>query len=267
MFIPLKVCCKPFLVIKHSYVVSLISSKKTLMSSCIQYNNFLLPKAIKFSLHSSLQDNFRVGDLNSTQLILACSVCGIDKESLQRIFLLNIKKFKTFKHYDFVDKAVDGLVSRGFNLPFAVENISRELGSTPFRFGEDAFFYCEKTTALNPLKSENLFPSPYQTYDYMGVADGVGGWRDSGVDPSIFPWALMNTCTSIISSLSKKESIFMPVNLLDLALKKVTFQKIVKAGSSTVCLALFDRAKRLLHGANIGDSGLFFFSPLHYWNL
>ena len=31
-----------------------------------------------------------------------------------------------------------------------------------------------------------------------GVADGVGGWRDYGVDPSKFPRSLMSTCERLV---------------------------------------------------------------------
>eukprot|EP00122_Pirum_gemmata_P011712 Pgem_evm1s10854 len=34
--------------------------------------------------------------------------------------------------------------------------------------------------------------------DYMGVADGVGGWQDLGVNPALFSWSLMNNCNDIL---------------------------------------------------------------------
>lgn len=40
-----------------------------------------------------------------------------------------------------------------------------------------------------------------------GVADGVGGWRDYGVDPSQFSRTLMKTCERLV-----KEGRFMPSN-------------------------------------------------------
>lgn len=38
-----------------------------------------------------------------------------------------------------------------------------------------------------------------------GVADGVGGWRDYGVDPSQFSGTLMKTCERLV-----KEGRFVP---------------------------------------------------------
>lgn len=40
-----------------------------------------------------------------------------------------------------------------------------------------------------------------------GVADGVGGWRDYGVDPSQFSGTLMKTCERLV-----KEGRFVPSN-------------------------------------------------------
>jgi hypothetical protein len=33
-----------------------------------------------------------------------------------------------------------------------------------------------------------------------GVADGVGGWRSYGVDPSLFPKSLMSACERLIKA-------------------------------------------------------------------
>lgn len=41
----------------------------------------------------------------------------------------------------------------------------------------------------------------------LGVADGVGGWRDYGVDPSQFSGTLMKTCERLV-----KEGRFVPSN-------------------------------------------------------
>lgn len=42
---------------------------------------------------------------------------------------------------------------------------------------------------------------------FIGVADGVGGWRDYGVDPSQFSGTLMKTCERLV-----KEGRFVPSN-------------------------------------------------------
>ena len=35
---------------------------------------------------------------------------------------------------------------------------------------------------------------------YSGVADGVGGWREYGIDPSLFSSSLMEACRSLIDN-------------------------------------------------------------------
>lgn len=45
------------------------------------------------------------------------------------------------------------------------------------------------------------------THVFLGVADGVGGWRDYGVDPSQFSGTLMKTCERLV-----KEGRFVPSN-------------------------------------------------------
>lgn len=42
---------------------------------------------------------------------------------------------------------------------------------------------------------------------FSGIADGVGGWRDYGVDPSQFSGTLMKTCERLV-----KEGRFVPSN-------------------------------------------------------
>ena len=39
----------------------------------------------------------------------------------------------------------------------------------------------------------------------IGVADGVGGWREYGIDPSQFPRTLMSICERLV-----KEGLFEP---------------------------------------------------------
>lgn len=52
--------------------------------------------------------------------------------------------------------------------------------------------------------NQQKFPLLFIT---SGVADGVGGWRDYGVDPSQFSATLMRTCERLV-----KEGRFTPSN-------------------------------------------------------
>ena len=52
------------------------------------------------------------------------------------------------------------------------------------------------------MNAENLhllaFVIEFILFNFTGVADGVGGWRTYGVDPSQFPKSLMTACERLI---------------------------------------------------------------------
>lgn len=77
--------------------------------------------------------------------------------------------------------------SSGFpkDLRFGVSTVLRKDG-----YGEDAYFIAHNRLA-----------------DVLGVADGVGGWRDHGVDPSVFSRGLMRHCARLV-----REGKFSPQN-------------------------------------------------------
>ncbi|KAG6909723.1 hypothetical protein DXG01_015925 [Tephrocybe rancida] len=106
----------------------------------------------------------------------------------------------------------------------------------------------------------------------FGVADGVGGWVDSGVDPSLFSQALMFHAhrysrnawagePEIDPTLDyeEREEIegweMTPYECLDLAYGGVLREKFVQAGSSTACLITMNASSGVLRSANLGDSG------------
>ncbi|KEG13257.1 protein phosphatase 2C [Trypanosoma grayi] len=94
------------------------------------------------------------------------------------------------------------------------------------------------------------------TYKVIGVADGVGGWRDEGVDPALFANSLMENA-KLFSETHRNE--LNPELIMQSAFDKVLNDKKVKAGSSTACVASLrknEAGKLLLDVANVGDSGL-----------
>ena len=122
----------------------------------------------------------------------------------------------------------------------------------------------------SPTKAEGLI---------LGVADGVGGWADMGVDPGIVSHAMLhlmsvftkapqvlsafrtnmstntesNNSSSIIQTL--RDVIAASHDYLQQTSEEYPDQGLV--GSTTVCLAGLDLSAQapLLHGLNIGDSG------------
>lgn len=97
------------------------------------------------------------------------------------------------------------------------------------------------------------FIARHRSADVLGVADGVGGWRDYGVDPSLFSGTLMRTCERLA-----KEGHFMPgnpVGILTTSYYELLQNKVPLLGSSTACIVILDRQSHRLHTANLGDSG------------
>lgn len=93
------------------------------------------------------------------------------------------------------------------------------------------------------------------TYKTIGVADGVGGWRDEGVDPSQFSNSLMEMAKLYTET---HRQVFDPEKIMASAFDKIVAEKRVKAGSSTCCIASLvqEGNKHFLDVANLGDSGL-----------
>lgn len=103
-------------------------------------------------------------------------------------------------------------------------------------FGDDAYFIARNKVA-----------------DVIGVADGVGGWRSYGVDPSTFPRTLMSTCERMV-----KENKFRPqapASIITDSYYELLEQKQPLVGSSTACIVALHRQERTIYTANLGDSG------------
>ncbi|KAF2987597.1 hypothetical protein EK904_013270 [Melospiza melodia maxima] len=110
------------------------------------------------------------------------------------------------------------------------------------------FMACKKQTGGQTDKG-----SAWLSRGYEGVADGVGGWRDYGVDPSQFSGTLMRTCERLV-----KEGRFVPSNpvgILTAGYCELLQNKVPLLGSSTACIVVLDRSSHRLHTANLGDSG------------
>lgn len=121
-------------------------------------------------------------------------------------------------------------------LPISIK-ISR--GERVNKFGDDACF------TLNARRR-----------DYIGIADGVGGWRQRGYDPSAFSTSLM----TIAKDIAQRKTQTDPYVLMDRSYKKLLNlnrqqPSLSIIGSSTVCLLAFDHETGLLETANLGDSG------------
>ena len=79
-------------------------------------------------------------------------------------------------------------------------------------------------------------------YDSYGVADGVGGWRNQGVDPSLFSSTLMRECLLASSQMNENSC---PKGILEEAMininethKNTNYSLL---GSSTAITSIIDK--------------------------
>ncbi|XP_064612186.1 protein phosphatase PTC7 homolog [Liolophura sinensis] len=116
------------------------------------------------------------------------------------------------------------------------KSLSKPQGPKKWTFGDDAYFIARDKVA-----------------DVIGVADGVGGWRSYGIDPSQFPRSLMNICERLV-----REGHFRPqapAHMIADSYEELLQQKGPLIGSSTACIVALHREERTMYTANLGDSG------------
>ncbi|ELT91716.1 hypothetical protein CAPTEDRAFT_166817 [Capitella teleta] len=116
-----------------------------------------------------------------------------------------------------------------------------------------------KSRALVPVKSkwsfgdDSCFSASQKLADVVGVADGVGGWREYGIDPSLFPRSLMDTCERLVQRGHFSPS--SPKDVICQSYQELLDNKTHLLGSSTVCVVALHREEKKLYSANLGDSG------------
>lgn len=95
----------------------------------------------------------------------------------------------------------------------------------------------------------------------IGVADGVGSWSQSGIDPALFSQALMyHACKTFLersaaSTSGAQDPQIHPRHLLSHAYRQVLEEDGVSAGSSTATILTLEAATGILRSVNLGDSG------------
>ncbi|CAG5122817.1 unnamed protein product [Candidula unifasciata] len=116
------------------------------------------------------------------------------------------------------------------------KSLTKSSNFTKWTFGDDAYFI-----------SRNRYA------DVIGVADGVGGWRNYGIDPSTFPRTLMMVCERMV-----REGHCLPqspAKIIAAGYSEMMEQKVPTLGSSTACIVSLHREERTIYSANLGDSG------------
>ena len=145
--------------------------------------------------------------------------------------------------------------------------------------GEDAFFHVSTPSRVA-----------------LGVADGVGGWSELGVDPALFSWALMNNAENIArltdsaaeadmesppgkalaTDFNREKKVLDAQTILDGAYTELVQSGTVEAGSSTACILSLCKMTGTLRASNLGDSAFLLIrdkkciyespSQQHFWN-
>jgi protein phosphatase PTC7 len=119
--------------------------------------------------------------------------------------------------------------------------------------GQDAFF-------ISQLGSSDHFA--------LGVADGVGGWVDSGVDPADFSHAFCEYMAFTAARYDPSQhGPLNAINLMQGGYDDVVNDDTIKAGGSTACVAIA-KSDGNLEVANLGDSGFLQLrlNAVHYYS-
>ncbi|KAJ1988844.1 Protein phosphatase 2C 7 [Dimargaris cristalligena] len=89
----------------------------------------------------------------------------------------------------------------------------------------------------------------------FGVADGVGGWTESGVDPSLFSRMLLKNISSNINSTEAEQwSELNPLKLLQASHQRIIDEGDPEYGGSTATIGTFDPTSGALSVLQLGDS-------------
>ncbi|KAI8872877.1 hypothetical protein GQ42DRAFT_104226, partial [Ramicandelaber brevisporus] len=88
----------------------------------------------------------------------------------------------------------------------------------------------------------------------LAVADGVGGWRDQGIDPSLFPYRLLEHAVGIASNTGAEGIAHTPKDLLTEAFTRMKFDEDRAIGSSTATIVSLDSKEGTMTTAQLGDS-------------
>lgn len=94
-------------------------------------------------------------------------------------------------------------------------------------------------------------PTSQFTETLLGVADGVGGWQQYGLDSSYISSGVLEGMAELFST----EPGQTPQELITRSFSRLLERRERFAGGTTVCFGVFNSADAMLSVFNIGDSG------------
>lgn len=101
---------------------------------------------------------------------------------------------------------------------------------------------------------DSFFLSP----QIVGVADGVGGWNESGVDPGEISRCLMRNAGQFVKRQAELKKDVSTLDVLSYGYAQALADDAVEAGSTTACIIKIKElgdGKPVLEYSNLGDSG------------
>ena len=115
----------------------------------------------------------------------------------------------------------------------------------PLNISENSGITSNRTSSsLNGLPTTSTHPRlrhcSSNSADVIGVADGVGGWRQYGIDPGQFSFRLMQSCERLVNSGYFASN--QPARLLAQGFSEMQQNKKPVIGSSTACVAMLSHA-------------------------
>ena len=91
----------------------------------------------------------------------------------------------------------------------------------------------------------------------VGVFDGVGGWRSSGIDSGLYSRHLAAATATALKKQRAKDNAMNLAKALDQGAASAKEERLT--GSTTVCIASLNSQKGVVEVLNLGDSGLVIF--------
>ena len=114
----------------------------------------------------------------------------------------------------------------------------------PLNISENSITSTRTSSSLNGLPTTSTHPRlrhcSSNSADVIGVADGVGGWRQYGIDPGQFSFRLMQSCERLVTSGYFASN--QPARLLAQGFSEMQQCKKPVIGSSTACVAMLSHA-------------------------
>jgi len=113
--------------------------------------------------------------------------------------------------------------------------------------GEDAFFVYNNDDVASRLVGA------------LGVADGVGGYAELGVDAGLMAWQMMENAVDNYKLIGSRELFRTPREILQRSYESIMMEKQVECGGTTACLVSIFKdtltEHMYLNYCNLGDSG------------